>query len=327
MVLKETIPCYKQHQTPVICTFLDASKAFDSVWYCKLFNLLLKRQLLAHILWVFISLYTNSCVRIAWGPITSDYFSVVNGVKQGAVLNPVRFCVYIDDLLLLLKKAGFGCHIGARFVGALAYADNIVLVAPSATVLPKMLAIWEDYGDEYCICFNAAKSECIVILPICRRSLAKEFQSCIFYVAKNPLNLLSHFYILVIHLYRNSTMMKILLLVILTLFVTQTILFVIFGNCIRMHIIDCVSYTLPLITTYLQMSTIIRWDLPWITSFYSRVCSSRFAFDPFYCAVWCVICSQSVNCRPKCFILRTALSSVYKWCFILSQSQSQHSFI
>jgi len=73
MVLKETISYHKQHQTPSFCskiyTFLDASKAFDRLHYCKLFKYLLKRQLPAHI-----NLYTNSCVRVAWGAITSDYF-------------------------------------------------------------------------------------------------------------------------------------------------------------------------------------------------------------------------------------------------------------
>jgi len=113
----------------------------------------------------------------------SDYFSVVNGVQQG----PVLFCVYIDDLLLLLKKSGFGCYMSAHFVGALVYADDIVFVAPSATALRKMLAICEDYADDFCICFNSTKFKCLVILPVCRRSLSNEFQSCIFYVAKKPI--------------------------------------------------------------------------------------------------------------------------------------------
>jgi len=87
----------------------------------------------------------------------------------------------------LLKKAGFGCYIGTYFVGTLVYADDIVLVAPSATALRVMLAICEDHADEYCICFNAAKSKCLVILPNCRLSSSKEFYSCIFYVANKPI--------------------------------------------------------------------------------------------------------------------------------------------
>ena len=46
-VLKETIACYMHNQNPVFCTFLDASKVFDKLHYCKLFNLLVKRDVLA----------------------------------------------------------------------------------------------------------------------------------------------------------------------------------------------------------------------------------------------------------------------------------------
>ena len=61
----------------------------------------------------------------------SRWFNVNNGVKQGGVLSPVLFCVYIDGLLMSLYRAGLGCHIGHMFVGALAYADDLVLLAPT----------------------------------------------------------------------------------------------------------------------------------------------------------------------------------------------------
>ena len=38
-------------------------------------------------------------------------FHVSNGVKQGGVLSPILFCVYLDELLLRLKCSGLGCHI------------------------------------------------------------------------------------------------------------------------------------------------------------------------------------------------------------------------
>ena len=99
-------------------------------------------------------------VYVSWGRALSDYFSAVNGVKQGAVSSPALFCVNVDDLLLLLgSKAGVGCFIGPNFVGALAYADDIVLLTPTPTELRRLLAICENYAQEYCISFNSFKNE------------------------------------------------------------------------------------------------------------------------------------------------------------------------
>ena len=58
------------------------------------------------------------------------------------------FCLYIDDLLLALSKSGVGCFIGNNFVSALVYADDIVLVAPTASALRKLLSICGDYASE-----------------------------------------------------------------------------------------------------------------------------------------------------------------------------------
>jgi len=91
------------------CKFLDATKAFDRIKYCKLFKLLLQRDLPAPIIRVLVNLYKNNLVRVSWcgaAPVF-EYFVADNGVKKGAVLSPVLFCLYIDDLLLycFLKPA------------------------------------------------------------------------------------------------------------------------------------------------------------------------------------------------------------------------------
>ena len=99
--------------------------------------------------------YTSNFVRVSWCGIVSDYFVAINGVKQGSVLSPVLFCLYIDGLLVALSKSRIGCFIGSNFVGALAYADDIVLLAPSASVLRNMLAICDNYARDYHIEFNA----------------------------------------------------------------------------------------------------------------------------------------------------------------------------
>ena len=138
---KETITYYVTNNSLAFCSFLDASKAFDRIHYVKLFKLLVKRDFPAHIIRLLINMYTNSSICVSWCGISTSFFSVVNGVKQGAVLSPILFCLYLDDLLLLLSQSGFGCYMGRFFVGALAYADDLVLVAPTASAMRKMLAI------------------------------------------------------------------------------------------------------------------------------------------------------------------------------------------
>lgn len=57
----------------------------------------------------------------------SDFFQQLMGLNRGC-FKSCSFCVYIDDLLLSLSEAGIGCYIGPNFVGALAYADDIIIV-------------------------------------------------------------------------------------------------------------------------------------------------------------------------------------------------------
>lgn len=111
LVLKETINYYRHNESPVLCTFLDTTKAFDRVQYCSLIKLLITSKLPGIIIRALVGLYIHNIGRVSWCGFLSEYFSAVNGVKQGMVLSPVLFCVDIDDLLILLSKAGVGCYM------------------------------------------------------------------------------------------------------------------------------------------------------------------------------------------------------------------------
>ena len=61
------------------------------------------------------------------------------GYEQGGNISPVVFSIYTDYILHGLKSNGLGCHVGAVFAGALAYADDIILLSPSRSALDDML--------------------------------------------------------------------------------------------------------------------------------------------------------------------------------------------
>ena len=41
----------------------------------------------------------------------SLYFSIHNGVKQGGVISPIFFNLYLDPMLIRLRESRIGCHI------------------------------------------------------------------------------------------------------------------------------------------------------------------------------------------------------------------------
>jgi len=141
-----------------------------------------------------IKLYTAQQAPVSWSGCLSGYFSILNGVRQGGVLSPLLYCVYIDQLLVRLAQSGCGCFIGRNFVGALAYADDIVLVCPTASALRKLLSLCDAFAGEYDMKFNAPKSKLLVCLPRSRyKQAANHVMSCQFFIDGNVIERVDSF--------------------------------------------------------------------------------------------------------------------------------------
>ena len=95
------------------------------------------------------------------GVFIAERWIVKNGVKQGGVISPILFNLYIDRLLLCLQRSGSGCHISNTYMGALSYADDITLINPSLYGLNRMLDICNKFAIDNFTIFNSKKTICL----------------------------------------------------------------------------------------------------------------------------------------------------------------------
>ena len=93
--------------------------------------MLLARNVCPKIVKLLYYMYTHQKCHVRWNNEHSDSFSVSNGVKQGSVISPLLFSIYIDNLFSNLKHLGLGYHVGLTYAGAFGYVDDIALVSPS----------------------------------------------------------------------------------------------------------------------------------------------------------------------------------------------------
>jgi exonuclease III len=140
---------------------LDLSKAFDKVNHHGLFLTLMDRHTPKEFILMLKLWYTNCSAQIRWGNALSASFKVMAGVRQGGVLSPILFAVYIDFLITELKKSKFGVKVFGHYMGCILYADDILLIASSRAEMQKMLVICVQCMEKLDMKFNADKSMCI----------------------------------------------------------------------------------------------------------------------------------------------------------------------
>ena len=123
--------------TPVIVTLLDCSKAFDKCQFDQLFQKLLDKKVPAVVVRMLIYVYTEQVAWVKWGNEVSSPFRILNGTRQGSVLSPALFSVYIDDMIQDLRKLGLGCYMGGLWIGACGFADDLILLSPGRKGMQK----------------------------------------------------------------------------------------------------------------------------------------------------------------------------------------------
>ena len=160
-VLKETILSYFKENSIVYAMFLDMSKAFDKINHEILFYFLHKCGVPGIYIKLIAYWYRNQFVQVEYGGFFSKEWKIRNGVRQGGILSPFFFKLYIHDLIERISRCKVGCRLGLFSSNIIAYADDIVLLAPSINALQHLANLISEEINKISLKFNSSKSSCM----------------------------------------------------------------------------------------------------------------------------------------------------------------------
>ena len=168
--LKSIVDYYISSSSPVYLCYIDASKAFDRINFWNLFHRLIDRNVPVILVRFFMAWYCTQEFVVRWGKCCSTTFTTSNGVRQGGILSPLFFNVYMDKLSCTLNDAKAGCIMNGVYMNHLMYADDLVLIAPSVRALQVLLGYCDSFAQDNDVKYNTKKTVCMLVRP-------KEFKS------------------------------------------------------------------------------------------------------------------------------------------------------
>ena len=120
-----------QAKKKIFYIFLDAGKAFDKISHWTLFKKMIDRDVPICLVAIFCHSYKHQEMIVQWGLCLSNVFFVTNVVRQGGILSPMLFNIYIDGLSDILNESTIGGSIGSNRINHIIYADNLCIVSLS----------------------------------------------------------------------------------------------------------------------------------------------------------------------------------------------------
>jgi uncharacterized protein YqgQ len=170
-IVKKVVNYYTLRGSTVFASFIDFSKAFDKVNYWKLFNKLLDDNIDKSLVTLLSFWYSHQSTVVQWKSVLSDSFSLGNGTRQGSLLSPFLFTRYIRELISEIVNCHVGCNLGGVFYNILAYADDIVLLAPSWAGLQYLLNKLHINADLIDMSCNTEKTVCMIFRLVCKSEI------------------------------------------------------------------------------------------------------------------------------------------------------------
>lgn len=161
-VLKRAIKLNNKNKKRLYACAIDATKAFDKMSREILWSILIYKKINPAIVITLMKYYDESYMLVANNDEISTIFRTKVGVKQGGVLSPKLFSIYIENLLTEIERLNSGVTIGNLKIDIIGYADDLLLISDTKIGLQNQLQVVEAYGKQHEIKYNPAKTTLLI---------------------------------------------------------------------------------------------------------------------------------------------------------------------
>jgi len=162
LVLKTLIDRYVNNKSYLYVCFIDFSSAFDTIWRNALLYKLFHNGVNGRMIKIIHDMYRTVSFTIKCnGGITDSFHSTV-GVKQGCILSPLFFNVFLSDLPNIFDNSCDPVYLGGSSLNCLLYADDLIILSESASGLQCALNKLHTYCKKWKLSVNIGKTNVMI---------------------------------------------------------------------------------------------------------------------------------------------------------------------
>ena len=161
-VVKTLFDHYKGHNKKLFTCFVDFQKAFDSVWRIGMYYKLIQTGFDKGIIKLLKDMYDKTSQRLKFDNKISRKIVTRRGVKQGCVLSPKLFNIFINDIPNIFDESCVPSKLGKATINCLMYADDLILISESQEGLQNCLNKLLEYTKRWNLKVNLKKTQVMV---------------------------------------------------------------------------------------------------------------------------------------------------------------------
>ena len=148
---------------PLILTFIDYKKAFDSVNRNKLLDMLIKYKIHPSIIDIIINIYNGDKTNLKKGERETNEIEITSGIKQGCTGSTILFLMVTYLIIETINSEYTGLKIGDFKISSLFFADDGVILSTNRNEAENIINKLEEISEICGLKLNKEKS-CNIIM-------------------------------------------------------------------------------------------------------------------------------------------------------------------